>query len=200
MKQALEFYFDFSSPYGYLGSHKIEALAAKHGRAVSWRPILLGAAFKVTGAKPLTELPVKKDYFVRDFARSAKFLGVPFRMPGVFPVSTVAAARAYYWLAGKEPAKAVELAKALYRAYFVDGVNISEPESVAGVAASISCSAGEVRAALNDPAVKDQTRIEVEAAIAKGVFGSPYVVADGEGFWGVDRFEQLERWLATGGW
>ena len=36
---------------------------------------------------------------------------------------------------------------------------------------------------------------EVEAAIAKGVFGSPYIVVDGEPFWGMDRFDQLERWL-----
>jgi len=58
----------------------------------------------------------------------------------------------------------------------------------------------EVRAALNDQAVKDRAKSEVEAAIAKGVFGSPYVIAEGEPFWGVDRFDQLERWLATGGW
>ena len=200
MTRSIDFYFDFSSPYGYLGSHKVEAIAAKHGRAVNWRPMLLGAAFKVTGAKPLTELPVKRDYFVRDFARSAKFLGVPFRMPSVFPVPTVAAARAYYWLASKDPKQAIELAKALYKAYFADDVNISEAENVVKVAAAVGCSADEVRAALNDQAVKDKTRVEVEAALAKGVFGSPYVLADGEPFWGVDRFDQLERWLATGGW
>ena len=200
MKQAIDFYFDFSSPYGYLGSHKIEAIAAKHGRSVTWRPMLLGAAFKVTGAKPLSELPVKKDYFARDFVRSAKFHGVPFRLPSAFPVSTVAAARAYYWLAEKDPQKAVELAKALYKAYFVDDINISETDNVVRIAASVGCDADEVRAALDNQAVKDKTRAEVEAAIAKGVFGSPYVVVDGEPFWGVDRFDQLERWLAAGGW
>jgi len=68
------------------------------------------------------------------------------------------------------------------------------------IAASVGCDADEVRAALDNQAVKDKTRAEVEAAIAKGVFGSPYVVVDGEPFWGVDRFDQLERWLATGGW
>ncbi len=200
MKQAIDFYFDFSSPYGYLGSHKIEAIAAKHGRPVTWRPMLLGAAFKVTGAKPLSELPVKKDYFARDFVRSAKFHGVPFRLPSAFPVSTVAAARAYYWLAEKDPRKAVELAKALYKAYFVEDINISETDNVVRIAASVGCDADGARAALNDQAVKDKTRAEVEAAIARGVFGSPYVVVDGEPFWGVDRFDQLERWLATGGW
>ena len=40
----------------------------------------------------------------------------------------------------------------------------------------------------------------VDAAIASGVFGSPYVVVDGEGFWGADRLWQVEEWLARGGW
>jgi 2-hydroxychromene-2-carboxylate isomerase len=55
-------------------------------------------------------------------------------------------------------------------------------------------------AALADPAVKARLRAEVDAAIARGVFGSPYFVVDGEPFWGHDRLDQVERWLATGGW
>jgi 2-hydroxychromene-2-carboxylate isomerase len=47
--------------------------------------------------------------------------------------------------------------------------------------------------------VKDLTKAEVDKAIALGAFGSPYIVVDGEPFWGVDRFDQIDRWLATGG-
>ena len=56
MAKPIDFYFDFSSPYGYLASEKIEALAAKHGRGVNWCPILLGVVFKVTGSAPLPNL------------------------------------------------------------------------------------------------------------------------------------------------
>jgi 2-hydroxychromene-2-carboxylate isomerase len=188
MKTPLDFYFDFSSPYGYLASHKIEALAAKHGRGVTWRPMLLGAAFKATGAAPLPQIPLKGAYAKRDFERSARFHGVQFRIPEPFPVSTVAACRAFYSLSDDK--EQVKLAKALYRAYFVDNLNIGEPENVIKVAASVGA-----RPDINDQAVKDKTRAEVEAAIAKGVFGSPYIVVDGEPFWGIDRFDQLERWL-----
>ena len=200
MTAPIEFYFDFSSPYGYLASQKIEALAAKHGRTVNWHPVLLGAIFKITGGKPLPELPMKGEYAKRDFARSAAYLNIPFRMPSVFPISSVAPSRAVYWLQAKDPKKAAELAKALYRAFFVDDVNISDAENVVKIAVSLGCNADEVRAGLNDQAVKDKTKAEVDAAIARGVFGSPYIVIDGEPFWGVDRFEQIERWLATGGW
>jgi 2-hydroxychromene-2-carboxylate isomerase len=188
MKAALDFYFDFSSPYGYLASHKIEPLAAKYGRAVTWRPMLLGAAFKTTGSGPLPSISLKGDYAKRDFLRSARFHGVAFRLPEPFPVSTVAACRAFYSLNREEDQ--VKLAKTLYRAYFVDNVNIGEGDNVLKVAASVGC-----KPDINGQAVKDKTRTEVETALAKGVFGSPYIIVDGEPFWGMDRFDQLERWL-----
>jgi 2-hydroxychromene-2-carboxylate isomerase len=200
MAAALDFYFDFSSPYGYLASEKIEALAQKHGRTVNWCPILLGAIFKVTGGAPLPNLPLKGDYARRDFLRSAKFHGIPMRYPSTFPISGVAPTRAVIWLKGKDPAKVSALVKALYRALFVDDINISEVDNVVKVAAAAGCDGDALRAALNDQAVKDKTKAEVDAALAKGVFGSPYIVVDGEAFWGIDRFDQIEKWLATGGW
>ena len=191
MAAPIEFYFDFSSPYGYIGACMIEALAAKHGRSVDWRPMLLGAVFKATGMMPLTQVPLKGAYARRDVERSARFHGVPLRFPNPFPVPTVAACRAFYSL--DDEAAGVRLAKALYRAYFVDNVNIGEPENVLKIAASLGC-----RPEISSQAIKDKTRAEVDAAIAKGVFGSPYLVIDGEPFWGVDRYEQIERWLAKG--
>ena len=188
MKPSIEFYFDFSSPYGYLASHKIEALAAKYARGVTWRPILLGVAFKATGSGPLPSIPLKGDYAKRDFLRSARFHGVPFRIPEPFPVSTVAACRAFYSL--NDPKEQVLLAKALFRAYFIDNVNIGEASQVLKISNSLG-----LRPEIDSQAVKDKTRAEVEAALAKGVFGSPYIVIDGEPFWGVDRFDQIERWL-----
>jgi 2-hydroxychromene-2-carboxylate isomerase len=173
----IDFYFDFSSPFGYLASQKIEALAAKHGREVKWRPMLLGAAFKATGGVPLTQI-----------ARSARFHGLEYRHPEPFPVSTVAACRAFYSL--NKDQEAIQLAKALFKAYFADNINIGEANNVLDIAASAG-----VAANLNDPAVKDKTKAEVDAALAKGVFGSPYVIVDGEPFWGLDRFDQIDRWL-----
>ena len=116
MPQPIEFYFDFSSPYGYLASTQIDPLAAKYGRTVTWKPILLGAVFKVSGSKPLVDLPLKGDYFLRDFERSAKFFGVPFKLPPGFPFAPIAASRAYYWLVDRDADHAKRLAKVIYHA------------------------------------------------------------------------------------
>jgi 2-hydroxychromene-2-carboxylate isomerase len=200
MASPIDFYFDFSSPYGYLASTRIDALGAKYGREVNWKPILLGATFKVTGGAPLPMVPLKGDYSMRDFVRSAGFHGIPYKQPTSFPVSTQAPARAFYWAHAQDAARAKVLASALYSAYFVDDVNISNPADTVAVAAKAGFEAGKVEAALNDPAIKDKLKSEVDASIERSVFGSPYFVVDDEAFWGMDRMDQLEKWLATGGW
>ncbi len=199
MAAPIDFYFDFSSPYGYVASHKIDALAAKHGREALWRPFLLGVAFKATGQQPLPSIPIKGDYAKRDFLRSARFHGVPYRHPAQFPIASVAPTRAFYWLNATDPKRAKDLARALYAAYFLENVDVSNAENTIATAAKLGLAADEVRAGINDPAVKDRTKAAVDQALAVGAFGSPYVVIDGEPFWGVDRFDQIERWLAMGG-
>lgn len=198
MPAAIDFYFDYSSPYGYFAAMKIDDLAAKNGRSVNWKPILLGTVFKVTGGQPLPMLPLKGPYALRDILRSARFHGLPYQQPSKFPVATQAPARAFYWVNDRDPALAKKLAQALYQAYFLQDRDISSPEITADVAATLGLQRDEVLAALNDAAVKDRLKNEVDAAIKLGVFGSPYIVVDGEPFWGIDRFDQIEHWLARG--
>ncbi len=156
MSAPIDFYFDFSSPYGYLASEKIEALAAKHGRGVDWHPILLGIVFRETGAAPLTQVPLKGDYSRRDFARSAKFHGIDrFRMPSTFPIASQAPARVVLWLKAHDPELATTAVHALYRAFFGDDVDISKPDAAAAIAARRGADAAAVRAAIDDPIVKD---------------------------------------------
>ena len=200
MAAPIEFYFDFNSPYGYIAAHLIDDLAAKHGREADWKPVLLGAIFKVTGSAPLPTVPIKGDYATHDFARSARFHGVAFNPPADFPFSPVAASRAVYWAKDRDPAAARRLGLALFQAALRDDRPIAAPATVVAVAAECGCDADAVAAALGDPAVKQRLADEVDAAIAKGVFGSPYVIVDGEAFWGVDRLDMVDRWLATGGW
>ena len=200
MAKPIEFYFDFSSPYGYIASCKIDAIAARHGREVAWRPFLLGVAFRATGGAPLPSIPLKGPYHERDFPRSAKFHGVEYHQPEVFPIASVAPARAFYWLDGKDPKRAQALAKALYHAYFVEGIDISNADNTIAVCAALGLNADEVRAGISDQTVKDRTKSEVDKAIARGAFGSPYIIVDDEPFWGSDRLEQIDKWLQTGGW
>ena len=195
-KAALEFYFDFSSPYGYLAAERIDELAAKYGRKVKWRPVLLGVIFKATGAAPLTTVPLKGEYSKLDFARSARFMGVPYNPPSRFPLPTQMAARAYYWLHDRDCAQARAFAKAVYRALFVEDRDVSDPEVVLAIAAAVGADRAAVAEAVESPEIKERLKAEVAAALEKGVFGSPFIVCDGEPFMGADRLPQLEARLA----
>lgn len=198
MSAPLDFYFDFSSPYGYLAAERIDDLAARYGRTITWHPVLLGVIFQKTGAVPLTQAPLKGDYVARDFARSARFMGLPYRAPSRFPIPTQVAARAFYWLWDQNPAQARSFGRALYRALFVDDRDISAPDTVLDLAAAQGIDRAALADALAAPALKERLKQEVEAALGRGVCGSPYIVVDGEPFLGADRLPQLERWLAAG--
>ncbi len=200
MAEPIDFYFDFSSPYGYFAANRIDSLAARHGRDVNWRPFLLGVVFKTTGARPLPDVPIKGEYARRDMERTARLLGVPFTWPSPFPFAALAASRAFYWLSDRDPRQAKALALAIYHAAFGAGRDVSGAQAVAEIAAGIGLDGDEVLQALRDPAVKERLKAEVGAAMARGAFGSPYIIVDGEPFWGVDRFDQIDRWLETGGW
>lgn len=200
MANPIDFYFDFSSPYGYFAATKIDALAAKHGRSVHWQPLLLGAVFKINGQQPLPTIPLKGSYAKHDMLRCARWFELPFKIPTKFPIGAIAPCRAFYWVHDQDAVLAKKFALALYHAYFAEDRDISSAEVTGNVAAKLGIDKAALATALNDTAVKERTRNEVDAAIERGVFGSPYFVIDGEPFWGADRLDQIERWLEKGPW
>jgi 2-hydroxychromene-2-carboxylate isomerase len=200
MANPIQFYFDFASPYGYMAATRITALAAKHGRTVDWKPILLGVVFKVTGGVPLPNAPLKGDYSRRDMERCARLFNIPYKLPTKFPIAGQSPSRVIYSLEAEGAARQGEVTLALYRAYMVDDRDISSPEIAADVAASVGLNRQKTLDAIADPVMKEKLKVETEAAIASGVFGSPYIIVDGEPFWGFDRLEHIDRWLQNGGW
>jgi 2-hydroxychromene-2-carboxylate isomerase len=196
---AISFYFDFSSPYSYIASEWIEALAARHGRTVQWQAMLLGATFQVTDIRTPVSYPLKREYTMRDFERSARFAGVPLQMPEKFPIATQNAARVFWWLHDTDGAdRAVAWARHALRALFARGVDLSDAAALRVLCSDFGLDAARAEAAWNDPQRKARLKAVNDAAIAAGVFGAPFFVIDGEPFWGNDRRPQIERWLEKG--
>lgn len=200
MPAPIDFYFEFASPYGYLASTRIDRIGAQHGREVRWHAMMLGAAFKRTGAQPLVHTPMKGAYMMRDLPRFAGLLDVPFTAPPVMPANSLAASRAFVWLDEDDPALARRLAGAIFAAHWGEGRDIGAPEQVAGIAASAGVDRARLLEAVADPVIKQRLKERTEAALERGVFGSPFILVDGEPFWGADRLDQVDAWLARGGW
>ncbi len=193
MAHTLELYWDFSSPFAYLGSTQAEALAARTGATLIWRPMLLGAVFKAIGiadAPILTWSEAKRTYYFKDLTRWAAHWGVPFNFPSRFPMVTVKPLRV--WLALPEERRSAFLHKT-FRAYWGEGSDISDE---ATLRALIGEGADEVMARCATPEVKDALFAATKRALDAGVFGAPTWVVDGkELFWGQDRIVLVERAL-----
>ena len=198
-KADIDFYFDFASPYGYFMSEKIEVLAHRYGRRVVWRPVMLFAVLRALGLPAPMDNPVKKNYMLADFERSGRFLGVPYRLPDSFPIITPHAARAFYWLQRQAPDAAVPFARAVLRAYWQQGRDIRDIDLVAQLAIGACAALGthaQVCELLRSEASKSLLQHAIAQAIQRQVFGSPFVLLDGEPFFGVDRLPQIEARLA----
>jgi 2-hydroxychromene-2-carboxylate isomerase len=199
MGAPIEFWFDFASGYAYFAALEIEALAERHARTVLWRPFTLGAAFKITGAQGLSRTPLKREYALHDWQRLAWLNGVPFNLPPNHPNVGLPAIRAFYYLERQDPHAAARLAKHIIAAYFRDGLDTDDPDAIAQLASSLlGLDPDAMRAGMVDPEIKALARKLGEEAVARGVFGSPWIFVDGEPFWGSDRLPMVDRWLAAG--
>ena len=162
MAAPLDFYFEFASPYGYLASLRIDAIAAAHEREVTWRPIMLGAAMKLTGGGPNVQLPLKGPYLLHDAPRFARLLDVPLKLPPVMPCNSLAASRAFWWLEAQDHDMAKGFAQAVYHAHWCEGRDISTAEQVAEIGAGLGIPAADLIAATQDPAIKAKLKAETD--------------------------------------
>ena len=195
MADHIDFYFEFSSPYGYFASTQIEALAADLQRSIKWHPILLGPMFKATGSMPLVDIPVKGQYSLHDMERTARLFNIPFKQPSPFPIGTVSAARAVLYVQQKHPEQTARLVRSLYEAYFVKGLDISQQDITLAVCEEAGLPAAEVQEGIAQDEIKALLKQEINNAMERGVFGSPFMIVDDEPFWGFDRFDHIRRWL-----
>jgi 2-hydroxychromene-2-carboxylate isomerase len=201
--ETVTFYYDFSSPFAYLGATQIERVAAVNAASVEWRPILLGALFREIGTPmvPLSEFsPPKRVYNGRDLLHWAAHWDVPFSWPTRFPMRTVAPLRLAVAAgidAGAQLMREVSLA--LFRAYWVEDRDIADAEVVREIGRAAHLPALTIDRALEPAAdVKQRLIDNGAAALQAGCCGVPTFIVRSHIFWGQDRLDLVSRTLA--GW
>jgi 2-hydroxychromene-2-carboxylate isomerase len=198
MTEPIDFYFDFSSPYGFIAAMQIDGVAASANRTVRWRPFLLGAVYKEVGQSPLDHA-LKREYVNKlDVFRSARMRGLQIKTPRGWPEHSIPPARVFYWIEQRDPGLAIAYAHAAYKAYWIDASSTADAEAALDVAERLKLDRAQAAAAIQDPAIKDRLVKENEAALRRGVFGSPFIFVDGEPFWGSDRLDQIAARLEKG--
>lgn len=192
----IEMWFDFASGYAYFGQLAVARIEQETGCRVVWRPFMIGAAFKETGAQALTSTPLKAAYVTRDWPRLAALKGVPWRPPATHPVVALAASRIFYALDEQDPALAVGFARAVFDHYYARGEDITD-DGVLAACCRDAGGTGDAVAAARDDRLKQVLKERTAEAVRRDIFGSPFFIWQGEPFWGSDRVDMLIAWVCA---
>ena len=198
----VDFFYDFSCPYAYLAHTQIEALCARAGAELVWRPMLLGGVFKAVGTVQVpfaSMIPTKARHNAFDMLRWAEHFDVPLTTPPTHPNRTVLALRATLAADAEIP----RASKAIFAAYWARGRDVAEPAVVREALDGAGLDGAGLVARAEDPAIRADLRARTDEAVARGVFGAPAFVVTAPGvagdlFWGQDRLDFVEK--ALGGW
>jgi 2-hydroxychromene-2-carboxylate isomerase len=199
MAGTVEFYFDCSSPWTYLGFMRIRPVCAAAGAAIDWKPILVGGVFNAVNQTVYDQRanpnPRKAAYMTKDLADWARLVGVRIGMPPVFPVRAVKAMRGALFALGE--GRLEDYAEAVFDAYWGDFEDISEDHVLSTICAKVGLDETAFFAALDDQSIKDRLRDNTEDLIARGGFGSPTMFVNGDDmYFGNDRMPLVEAALA----
>jgi len=196
MSKAVEFFFDVGSPTTYLAWTQLPALCAKAGATLVYRPTLLGGVFQATGNASPANVAAKGRYMNDDMARFAVRYGVPLVVNPHFPINTLTLMRGAAGVQLRMPARLDDYLRGVFKAMWVDGLNMNDPAVAAQALHAAGFDPAEVIALTNDAEVKAALRATTEEAVARGVFGAPTMFVGDTMFFGQDRLDFVREALA----
>jgi len=196
MPATIEFFYDYGSPYAYIADWLLPGLRERTGAEIRHRPMLLGGLFKATGnASPITEsCAPKRAYFSKTLQRWVAFHGLPFRMNPSFPINTITLMRMA--VAAQRDGVFATYHPAVFKAMWVDGVDMGDPAELARVLTAAGLDAAALAAAAGEEEVKAGLKAATEEAARRGAFGAPTFFVGDEIFWGHDHMGLIEARIA----
>jgi 2-hydroxychromene-2-carboxylate isomerase len=194
MSRAVEFFFDFMSPYSYLAATRIEAVASASGASVVYRPCFLPGVLRATGNRGPAEIPAKLAHTYKDLLDWTLALGLPpIQVPAAFPFLTTQANRAA--LVAIDEGRGSPFVRAMFDAIWRDGRDGSDEAVIGEVLQACGLDAQRVLTQASSPACKERLKAATDEAVQRGAFGVPTFFVEGEMFVGNDRLDFVARRL-----
>jgi 2-hydroxychromene-2-carboxylate isomerase len=193
MPVPLNFYYDVSSPYAYLGAMRVDEVLPVRPQ---WRPIAFGVIVRRLGKRPWS-FSEDRDQDFNEIARRARQRGLPeLRYPEGWPVQTYSLTplRALMLADGQDQLRA--LTRELYRTIFVEGRHLAQIDTVLDAATKAGMDREQVLAGIESDEVKRRLREQTDDALKRGVTGVPTVAVGDQLFWGDDHLEDAAAALA----
>ena len=199
MTRSVEFFFDLGSPASWLAWTQLPALAAETDARLFARPVLLGGIFKATGNRSPVENPAKGQYMLRDLTRFAERYGVSLNFNPKFPLNTLRPMRVLAGVHLHQPQELSATMEALFRALWVDAVDISDEAVLRDVLERAGLDAEAFLEWAGQDEVKEQLKTDTDEAVQRGLFGVPTLFVGDEMFWGQDRLDFVRERLEAAG-
>ena len=177
---SVDLYFDFVSPYSHICVHRLGELS----QTVTYRPVLFAGLLDHWGQKGPAEIPAKRRWTYRWCTWWAQSLGVPLSFPAAHPFNPLP----YLRLAIVAGCTA-ENVRRIFDFIWTTGADASDPRRVSALCAELGIEPARL------PEARDVLRRNTEEAAARGVFGVPSFVVDGEVFWGADALDFVRAFL-----
>ena len=185
MTKFIDFYFDFSSPYAYIGYKEIKKLEKKNSFKIKFMPIFLGGLHNTAGITPAAFIKLKSKYMIEDTKLVSKKKNISFHFNSYFPIKTVNFMRGVL-IAEKDNSEKNFIEK-IFNAIWMDGLNMNDPIVINKVLKNIDLNPEIFLKKVSDQKVKDKLRKLTDDALKKKIFGVPAFVVNKKMFWGQDR-------------
>ena len=195
----VDYYVSLNSPWTHLGAGRFERMVAEHGATIRYPVDFGGVIFPGSGGLPLPKrAPERQAYRMMELRRWREETGEPIMLePKFFPASEIAAACvviAVRETIGDGPAMA--LAHRVLKALWQEEKNPADGATLKALIDDAGLDGAKVLTLAAEPKWAERRIADSQAALARGVFGAPSYVIDGEIFWGQDRLEFVQKKLA----
>jgi 2-hydroxychromene-2-carboxylate isomerase len=187
MIKQFDFYFDFASPYAFLGHKQIRNMENENSIRIKYRPILLGGLLKSAGIKPIADIPIKGKHMIKDCKLWAEKYNINFKFNSYFPIQTLNLMRCA--LIAERKNFLQNFTNKVFDAIWQDGLNLNDNAIFEKLLKNMDINPETFLKDSIDEKNKSDLKKRTDDAYNKGIFGVPTFVINNKIFWGQDRLE-----------
>ena len=185
MTKSIEFYFDFSSPYAYLGFKEIKKYEKKLQFQIKYMPIFLGGLHNSAGITPAAFNKIKSKHMIQDTKLVANKKNIKFTFNSYFPIKTVNFMRGA--IIAKDNNYEKIYVEKIFDTIWRDGLNMNDNIIINKVLKNLDLNPNIFFEKVSDTKIKDKLKKLTNDALKKGIFGAPTYFINRKIFFGQDR-------------
>ena len=186
MTKSIDFYFDFISPYSYLGYKKLNLLNQNNQININYKPILLGGLHNLGGITAPAFNERKMKNMKNDCELVAKKNNIEFKWNTKFPINSLYLMRGYLIIKDDLKKKYFDVC---FDAYWKNNIDIADEKNIDSILETVGQDKIEFIDGIKETKTKEELKRVTKNAFEIDIFGAPTFVVNNKIFWGQDRLD-----------